>query len=115
MTFTEAFTAYPWFLLGCALLRGALVGSFLNVVIHRLPIMLERQWRDQATETLSADPNPEPIAAVPAEPADAQIAPESVQAEPTAFQAEPEVVQTEPAAAETTATERSAVASSITG
>ena len=45
MTFTEAFTAYPWFLLGCALLLGALVGSFLNVVIHRLPIMLERQWR----------------------------------------------------------------------
>ncbi len=26
---------------------GLLVGSFLNVVIHRLPIMLERQWREQ--------------------------------------------------------------------
>jgi leader peptidase (prepilin peptidase)/N-methyltransferase len=28
-----------------ALLVGLLVGSFLNVVIHRLPRMLERQWR----------------------------------------------------------------------
>lgn len=30
----------PW---GMAVL-GLLVGSFLNVVVHRLPIMLERQW-----------------------------------------------------------------------
>ena len=30
-----------------------LVGSFLNVVIYRLPIMLERQWREQAHEMLS--------------------------------------------------------------
>ena len=26
---------------------GLLVGSFLNVVIHRLPIMMEREWRAQ--------------------------------------------------------------------
>ena len=35
-------------------LFGAVVGSFLNVVIHRLPIMLERQWREQANEPLGA-------------------------------------------------------------
>jgi len=29
---------------------GLAVGSFLNVVIYRLPIILEREWRDQATE-----------------------------------------------------------------
>ena len=29
-----------------------LIGSFLNVVIHRLPIMLEREWRTQAEEIL---------------------------------------------------------------
>lgn len=28
-----------------SLLLGLLVGSFLNVVIHRLPIMLEREWQ----------------------------------------------------------------------
>jgi len=29
---------------------GLAIGSFLNVVIHRLPLMLERQWRTQAAE-----------------------------------------------------------------
>jgi leader peptidase (prepilin peptidase)/N-methyltransferase len=38
-------------------------GSFLNVVIHRLPIMLERQWREQADEALAAgEENSGPIA-----------------------------------------------------
>ncbi|WP_290634576.1 A24 family peptidase [Aquisalimonas sp.] len=31
---------------------GLLVGSFLNVVILRLPVMLERAWREQAREVL---------------------------------------------------------------
>jgi leader peptidase (prepilin peptidase)/N-methyltransferase len=30
-----------------AALLGLLVGSFLNVVIHRLPIILQREWRQQ--------------------------------------------------------------------
>ncbi len=34
-------------------LFGLLIGSFLNVVIHRLPIMLERSWQRQATEILT--------------------------------------------------------------
>jgi leader peptidase (prepilin peptidase)/N-methyltransferase len=29
-----------------------LIGSFLNVVIHRLPIMMEREWREQADELI---------------------------------------------------------------
>jgi leader peptidase (prepilin peptidase)/N-methyltransferase len=29
-----------------------IVGSFLNVVIYRLPIMLEREWRSQAADVL---------------------------------------------------------------
>ncbi|MGA7593623.1 MAG: A24 family peptidase [Gallionella sp.] len=29
---------------------GLMVGSFLNVVIHRLPIMMERAWRQQCAE-----------------------------------------------------------------
>jgi leader peptidase (prepilin peptidase)/N-methyltransferase len=32
-----------------------LIGSFLNVVIHRLPIMMEREWRKQATEILAPE------------------------------------------------------------
>ncbi len=36
----------------CVTLLGLLVGSFLNVVIHRLPRMMERDWQQQARETL---------------------------------------------------------------
>jgi len=49
------FQASPALLLGSAFLLSLLVGSFLNVVIHRLPIMLDRQWRAQAKDML-ADP-----------------------------------------------------------
>jgi leader peptidase (prepilin peptidase)/N-methyltransferase len=31
-------------------LVGLTIGSFLNVVIHRLPLVLERQWRAQAAD-----------------------------------------------------------------
>jgi leader peptidase (prepilin peptidase)/N-methyltransferase len=33
-----------------------LIGSFLNVVIHRLPLMMEREWREQAQEIMSSAP-----------------------------------------------------------
>ena len=32
-----------------------LIGSFLNVVVHRLPIMMEKEWRDQAHEFLETE------------------------------------------------------------
>lgn len=38
----DAHLLAPWLL---ALLLGLVVGSFLNVVIHRLPLMLEREWQ----------------------------------------------------------------------
>ena len=31
-----------------------IIGSFLNVVIHRLPIMMEREWREQANELINS-------------------------------------------------------------
>lgn len=39
---------FPWL----CLVLGLLVGSFLNVVIHRLPVMLQRDWRGQSLEVL---------------------------------------------------------------
>ncbi|MFZ3154802.1 prepilin peptidase [Pseudomonas sp.] len=33
-------------------LIGLLIGSFLNVVVYRLPIMMQRDWREQAREIL---------------------------------------------------------------
>lgn len=40
----------------CALLLGLLIGSFLNVVIYRLPVMLQRDWQNQAREVLELPP-----------------------------------------------------------
>lgn len=34
---------------------GLLVGSFLNVVIYRIPVMLQREWRQQCCEFLEID------------------------------------------------------------
>ena len=52
--------------LGGLLFVGLCVGSFLNVVIHRLPIMLTRAWRREAAAELGApdagdDPAAEPF------------------------------------------------------
>lgn len=45
-------------LLAVALL-GLCVGSFLNVVIFRLPLMVERRWRKECAELLGQPPPPE--------------------------------------------------------
>ena len=42
----------PWFYLSLALVVGLLVGSFLNVVIYRLPKMMERGFRQECCEFL---------------------------------------------------------------
>jgi leader peptidase (prepilin peptidase)/N-methyltransferase len=39
--------------IGLVFVFSLLIGSFLNVVIHRLPIMLDREWRSQAEQILS--------------------------------------------------------------
>jgi len=48
-------SAATW--IGVVFIFGLLIGSFLNVVIHRLPIMLEREWRAQAEEILGQSPS----------------------------------------------------------
>ncbi len=44
------FWVTPAFSLALAGLIGLLVGSFLNVVIHRLPLMMQAQWEAEAAE-----------------------------------------------------------------
>lgn len=52
--FTSYPAAFPW----VAGLFGLAIGSFLNVAIHRLPVMLERKWRSQCREILHPDKKP---------------------------------------------------------
>ncbi|MEO8535945.1 MAG: A24 family peptidase [Betaproteobacteria bacterium] len=49
--------ANPLFVVAVALVVGLCVGSFLNVVVHRLPKMMERDWRLQCAE-LRGEPVP---------------------------------------------------------
>ena len=50
MSALELLSASPAAFTGFCLALGLVVGSFLNVVIYRLPIMLERSWREQCAE-----------------------------------------------------------------
>jgi leader peptidase (prepilin peptidase)/N-methyltransferase len=55
----DVFAAEPALFIGACLVVGLLIGSFLNVVIHRLPVMLERQWRAECAH-LAAGSEPAP-------------------------------------------------------
>ena len=45
-----------WTLLLVASLLGALIGSFLNVVIYRMPLMMERAWEDEIAAAQDKEP-----------------------------------------------------------
>lgn len=48
----------PWLFVGLSVVLGLIVGSFLNVLVWRLPKMLEREWRAQAQEVLGLPADP---------------------------------------------------------
>jgi leader peptidase (prepilin peptidase)/N-methyltransferase len=70
----------PWI----CLLFGLMVGSFLNVVIYRLPLMLKRDWREQALEVLTewAGEKDAPAALLPLTGALEKLAGEQAKAQP---------------------------------
>ncbi|MEH6826330.1 MAG: prepilin peptidase, partial [Motiliproteus sp.] len=53
MTIFTLLAASPLLLVTITLAIGLLVGSFLNVVIYRLPLMMQREWQQQCQELLS--------------------------------------------------------------
>ena len=41
---------FPTLYLPASFILGLLIGSFLNVVIYRLPVMMEREWKTECLE-----------------------------------------------------------------
>jgi leader peptidase (prepilin peptidase)/N-methyltransferase len=54
----ELFIQAPMIFIAVAFAFALMIGSFLNVVIYRLPLMMQRDWREQCDE-LSKEPAPD--------------------------------------------------------
>ena len=50
------FESSPWLFYTTILFLGLCVGSFLNVVAYRLPLMMERDWKSECHEFLELNP-----------------------------------------------------------
>ncbi len=55
MGMIDVFAAHPGFFVGTMTALGLLIGSFLNVVVLRLPVMMEREWRSECRTLLEID------------------------------------------------------------
>ncbi|MFT5577846.1 MAG: leader peptidase (prepilin peptidase)/N-methyltransferase [Paraglaciecola psychrophila] len=55
MSLIDALQHYPALLITFATIIGLLVGSFLNVVIYRLPLMMQREWTSECRLLLELD------------------------------------------------------------
>ncbi len=53
--------ASPALTIAVAGLFGLLIGSFLNVVIYRLPVMMQREWQRQCAELEEREPPEQPV------------------------------------------------------
>jgi leader peptidase (prepilin peptidase)/N-methyltransferase len=58
--FISLFEQHAVLFLGTLFVLGAVVGSFLNVVIYRLPVMMQREWRHDCLEFLEQANEAEP-------------------------------------------------------
>ncbi|MEH6469745.1 MAG: A24 family peptidase [Halopseudomonas sp.] len=59
MDFFNLLASSPVFLTTIVLTIGLMVGSFLNVVIYRLPLMMQREWKQQCHELLNDGNTPD--------------------------------------------------------
>lgn len=55
------FEQVPLLFYAAIFLLGLMVGSFLNVVIHRLPLMMKRDWEAQCKEAIDNDTSTEEV------------------------------------------------------
>ena len=53
---TELITVFnqnPWLFVSLSFVFAAVIGSFLNVVVHRLPVMMKRDWQQECNHYLA--------------------------------------------------------------
>ncbi|GIU03273.1 type 4 prepilin-like proteins leader peptide-processing enzyme [Shewanella sp. c952] len=53
---TELITIFnqnPWLFVSLSFVFAAVIGSFLNVVVHRLPVMMKRDWQQECNHYLA--------------------------------------------------------------
>jgi leader peptidase (prepilin peptidase)/N-methyltransferase len=55
MEFFDTLARHPALFIGCCTLLGLLIGSFLNVVIYRMPVMMDNAMRAECEELAAAD------------------------------------------------------------
>jgi len=60
MTYIDLLQHNPVLYLSLIFIFGLLVGSFLNVIIYRLPVMLKRQWKTDCMSFLAQENEPVP-------------------------------------------------------
>ncbi len=58
LDYLDYFFSNPVFFSAIVGVVGLLVGSFLNVVIYRLPVMMQQSWRKECTEYLGLQAEP---------------------------------------------------------
>ncbi|WP_028767893.1 prepilin peptidase [Shewanella fidelis] len=49
----SVFSQTPWLFVTLSFIFAAVIGSFLNVVIHRMPVMMKREWQQECNHYLS--------------------------------------------------------------
>lgn len=59
MAIIELLQASPALFIAFITLLGLLIGSFLNVVIYRLPVMMQREWQQQCDELNGLETKPD--------------------------------------------------------
>lgn len=47
----DAFVHYPWLFIAFSAIFGLIIGSFLNVVIHRLPLIMGQRWQEEINDS----------------------------------------------------------------
>ncbi|WP_324295170.1 A24 family peptidase [Shewanella sp. 10N.7] len=52
-SFISTMSQYTWLFISISFIFAATIGSFLNVVIHRFPVMMKREWQSECNYYLT--------------------------------------------------------------